>query len=325
MPNTVEPRPSPNEKAQLLSLIEELERARGSRVIVYWLTPMARISDAVAPYLYDQLVAVGAVQKLDLVVFTLGGDVEAPSRIITLLREFCSELAVLAPFKCSSAGTIIAMGADEIVMTPLSVLGPIDPTRSHPLLPKREGAPEAEPISVQDMRHAMQFIMNTAKPEVGGGYTAEAMAQIVTALFEKIHPLAIGAIEQSYALAKLVGRRCLETHMDPDTQAEEIKKIVDTLCDEYKSHAYQIGRQEARQIGLKVKDAEGAVAETMDKLLRFYSARPTWPSAQPRPNQTYVAHIGWLDSTAMTLRATESTRLDGDGHVEQVADWWETY
>jgi len=176
---------------------------------------------------------------------------------------------------------MIAMGANEIVMTPLSVLGPIDPTRSHPLLPKREGAPEAEPISVQDMRHAMQFIMNTAKPEVGEGYTAEAMAQIVTALFEKIHPLAIGAIEQSYALAKLVGRRCLETHMDSSTEGEQIEKIVDTLCDEYKSHLYQIGRQEARQIGLKIKDADDNVAAAMDKLLRFYSARPSLPPTEP--------------------------------------------
>ncbi len=321
----LQPQPSPDEKTELLALIKELEQARGSRVIVYWLTPMARIADAVSAYLYDQLVAIGTTKKLDLVIFTLGGDVEAPSRIITLLREFCSELTVLAPFKCSSAGTMIAMGADEIIMTPLSVLGPIDPTRSHPLLPKREGAPEAEPISVQDMRHAMQFIRETAKPWGSGGYAAETMAQIVTALFEKIHPLAIGAIEQSYALAKLVGRRCLETHMNPITQAEQIGKIVDTLCDEYKSHAYQIGRQEARQIGLKVKDADGAVAVAMDKILRFYSARPALPSAQPSPKQVYDAHIGWLDSTEMTLRAVAKQRQGDDGRVESLADQWTAY
>ena len=193
------------------------------------------------------------------------------------------------------------------------------------MLPKREGAPEAEPISVQDMRHAMQFIMNTAKPEVGRGYTAEAMAQIVTALFEKIHPLAIGAIEQSYALAKLVGRRCLETHMDPDTEAEEIRRIVDTLCDEYKSHAYQIGRQEARQIGLKVKDADDTVAEVLDKLLRFYSARPSLPPTEPAMDQVYEAHIGWLDSTAMTLRAVTTSRQGKDGRSEMLADRWLGY
>ena len=80
--------------------------------------------------------------------------------------------------------------------------------------------------------------------------------------------------------------------MDPNTQAEEIKKIVDTLCDEYKSHAYQIGRQEARQIGLNVKDADGAVASAMDKLLRFYSARPTLPSVQPSRSRSTMLISG---------------------------------
>ncbi len=59
----------------------------------------------------------------------------------------------------------------------------------------------------------MAFIRETAKPSDLTTYTPEAMAQIVTALFDKIHPLAIGAIEQSYALAKLIGTRCLSTHM----------------------------------------------------------------------------------------------------------------
>jgi ClpP class serine protease len=31
---------------------------------------------------------------------------------------------------------MICLGADEIVMTPLGALGPIDPSRTHPLLPK---------------------------------------------------------------------------------------------------------------------------------------------------------------------------------------------
>ena len=127
---------------------------------------------------------------------------------------------------------MLAMGADEIVMTPLSVLGPIDPSRSHPLLPKREGMPNPEPISVQDMRHAMQFIRDTGGPAgTQLSYTPEAMAEIFGALFDKIHPLAIGAIEQSYALAKLIARRCLESHMNAADDADKITKIVDRLCD----------------------------------------------------------------------------------------------
>ena len=113
--------------------------------------------------------------------------------------------------------------------------------------------------------------------------------------------------------------------MDPKTQADEIERIVDTLCDGYKSHTYQIGRQEARQIGLKVKDAGGSVAVAMDKLLRFYSARPTLPSVQPSLEQVYGAHIGWLDSTSMTLRVVAKQRVGEDGRVESLGDQWTAY
>jgi sulfur relay (sulfurtransferase) DsrC/TusE family protein len=147
----------PDDKAVLDDLLTKFEKERGRPTLVYWTTPLARISVGAELPLFDQLQACGKQEAIDLVLFTQGGDTEAPWRIVSLMREFCKEFSVLLPHRALSSGTLIAMGADKIVMTPLSVLGPIDPSRTHPLLPKREGAPEPEPISVQDMRHAMQL------------------------------------------------------------------------------------------------------------------------------------------------------------------------
>ena len=255
----------PDDKSQLDGLLTRLENERKRPAIVYWTTQLAKVSIASEMSLFDQLQACGKQDAIDLVLFTNGGDTEAPWRIVALFREFCKTLGVLLPHRALSAGTLVAMGADEIVMTPLGALGPIDPSRTHPLLPKREEAKEPEPISVQDLRHAMQFIREAAptKDGVGVSYTPEAMAQIFAALFEKIHPLAIGAIEQSYALAKLIGTRCLETHMDPTKEPDEISSIVDKLCDDYKSHAYQINRSEAKAIGLKVTQPNSSLEEIL--------------------------------------------------------------
>lgn len=229
-----------NDKPQLDALLTALEQRRGRPAIVYWTGPFAKMSIGVELSFFDQLTALGGHKPaIDLVLCTNGGDTEAPFRVVNLIREYCDEFSVLVPHRAASAGTLLAMGANELVMTPLSALGPIDPSRRHPLLPRSEGAKEAEPISVQDLRHAMQFIRESAP--AGVAYTPEALAQIFGALFEKIHPLAIGAIEQSYALAKLVGRLCLETHMNPATEAPQIEAIVNRLCDSYKSHMFQIG------------------------------------------------------------------------------------
>ena len=322
------PTKPPDDKAPLDDLLNRLEKERGHPVLVYWTTPLARISLAAEMPLFDQLRALKQSPELDLVLYTAGGDTEAPWRLISLIREYTKKLVVLLPHRALSAGTLIALGADDIIMTPMSALGPIDPSRRHPLLPKLEGAQEPEPISVQDMRHAMQFIREAASHNQEFVYTPEAMAQIFEALFDKIHPLAIGAIEQSYALAKLIGERCLSTHMKGDGDAARIREIVGKLCDDYKSHQYQIGRAEAKELKLKVTDASGPVDEVLTELLLFYMARPVGPFSADgslNPGRTVTNQIGWMDSTRMKFRCEQNLAVAQKGQLEVKGDGWIPY
>jgi len=322
------PAKPPDDKAAADALLGRLEQERQHPAIVYWTTQLAKISVGAELPIYDQLRKLGRQDIIDLVLFTNGGDTEAPWRLISILREFCNTLAVLVPHRAVSAGTVLALGADEIVMTPLSTLGPIDPSRTHPLLPRREGARESEPISVQDMRHAMQFIKDAADSGDQGGtpYTPSALAKIFSALFDKIHPLAIGAIEQSYALAKLVAKRCLGTHMTGADAEDEINRIVDTLCDDYKSHAYQISRREAREIGLKVHDASPVVDAIMTELLKFYGARHLGPfGTSTRPGAEAVMQIAWIDSKELKFRCEQQVTFAENGELKRDGDRWVIY
>lgn len=308
-------------------MVQALQNVRGRKAIVYWVSDIAKMSDGAIFPLFDQLKAMGKQQELDLVLFTRGGDVESPWRIVSLIREYCEKFSVLLPYRAHSAGTLLCLGADEIVMTPLSELGPIDPSRSHPLLPKRDGAPEAEPISVQDMRHAMQFIRDATASTDGKAqpYTPEAMAQIFTALFEKIHPLAIGAIEQSYALSKLIGTRALETHMDAVKDAEAIKALVDQLCDGYKSHMYPINRKEAKAIGLNVVDATPTEEACLLDMLTFYITRNAGPTIPPAIGSTFNLNIAWMDSELVTMQAETAYKHVSATENQLISDQWKPY
>ncbi len=64
--------------------------------------------------------------KLDLILETPGGSGEISEDIVKLLRVKYKEVAVIVPGSAKSAGTIIAMSADEILMGKTSALGPID-------------------------------------------------------------------------------------------------------------------------------------------------------------------------------------------------------
>jgi hypothetical protein len=66
-------------------------------------------------------------RELDLLVTSPGGSAEATESIVTYLRSKFKHIRVFVPVAAMSAATMLALGADEIVMGAHSQLGPIDP------------------------------------------------------------------------------------------------------------------------------------------------------------------------------------------------------
>lgn len=73
----------------------------------------------------DQFSNLGG-ESLDLILETPGGSGEVAEDIVKLLRSKFSDISIIIPGWAKSAGTIIAMSCDEILMEPASALGPID-------------------------------------------------------------------------------------------------------------------------------------------------------------------------------------------------------
>ena len=65
--------------------------------------------------------------QIDLVLHTPGGLVLAAEQIAWALKRHKGKVTVFIPHYAMSGGSLIAMAADEIVMDPNAVLGPVDP------------------------------------------------------------------------------------------------------------------------------------------------------------------------------------------------------
>ena len=78
------------------------------------------------PVFGSALLSIGDVDTLNLILHSPGGDGTSIKKIVSLCRAQCKRFRVIVPNKAKSAATIIALGADEIVMGPPSELGPID-------------------------------------------------------------------------------------------------------------------------------------------------------------------------------------------------------
>jgi hypothetical protein len=276
----------------VLPRLRSLEGAVGYPVISYFIEADAMADEQVL-HLYEHLRRIGRQEKLGLWLSSRGGATEVPWKIVSLFREYCDSFAVLVPYRAHSSATLVCMGADELVLTPMSELGPIDPSRRHPLLPtvdNRDGTKTPVTVSVQDLRHVLEFLQR----QIGEDLPPEVAAQVYTALFEYVHPLAIGALEQSWALANQIGTRILSTHVD---DPKKVEKIVSHLADYYKSHLYQINRHEAQEIGLNVRDATESEASAMWDLYLAYSRIQFAGEAQANTGDSLVlTNIGHIDS-----------------------------
>ena len=241
--------------SERIALIKEIEAARGSQVFTY-LTSLrggvpAQIAEDQVRVFFDHLLLLPArpVEKLDLFLVSNGGNGVVPWRLVSLFREFATSFNVLIPYRAYSAATLIALGADQIVMGPFGEIGPIDPTVSNEFNPKEEGTGRQLGISVEDVKAYINFIKNTV------GITHEdELIKAIEILATKVHPLALGNVERFVLQNRMMAKKILKTHMGHEDDDHVITEVVENLASKLYFHGHPINRREAKS-DLKLKVA----------------------------------------------------------------------
>jgi ClpP class serine protease len=124
-------------EASRLRMLNRLERERRSRVIalVHRQETMSFLGFPVMRYIdvNDSEEILRAIKltdpdwPLEMILHTPGGLVLAAGQIAHALKRHRAKVTVFVPHYAMSGGTLIALAADEIVMDPNAVLGPVDP------------------------------------------------------------------------------------------------------------------------------------------------------------------------------------------------------
>lgn len=269
-----------------IDLFKKLEAERNSRIISYATSDrppfVTKIAGDVVPLLGNLLDSIGKVKKISLLLYTSGGDMLAPVRIVKLIRNHCDEFEVLVPYKAHSAGTLVCLGADTIVMGKLGELTPVDPTTGHPFNPQDPANPQQRlEVSVEDLNSYLLFAKEKADIK------SEQMIDVYKLLVEKLHPLSIGNAYRAYRMARLLTERLLWLHMDKEKDSEKIKKIIKEITGDITIHAYPIDRDEAADLGLKIEKAQDGLDKTMRELYEAYATEMKF--GQPfHPNELLI-------------------------------------
>lgn len=79
------------------------------------------------PEIYNHLNSISFNKTLNVLLYTRGGDVNATRRIALLLKHYCDKLNIIAPYYCQSSGTLLALSANRLYYSQLSIFSAIDP------------------------------------------------------------------------------------------------------------------------------------------------------------------------------------------------------
>jgi ClpP class serine protease len=118
-------------------LIAEIERKRGSRVILlaHRQATMSFLGFPILRYIdiNDSEEVIRAIHltdpnvPIDLILHTPGGLVLPTTQIARAINRRKGKVTAIVPHYAMSGGTLIALAADEVVMSEHAVLGPVDP------------------------------------------------------------------------------------------------------------------------------------------------------------------------------------------------------
>jgi len=227
-----------------LSLLKSIEKMRDSRLISY--ISYSPIDDYVLVPLYKQLCSIGKTERIDLFLNSYGGAVDTPYKIVNLIREFCDKFSVIIPFVAKSAATMVAIGSDEIVMGPISELGPIDPLVRHPLYNDLW-------VPVQSIRLCIDFM----EEKLAQSKDSKITASVLYPISNKLDPWILGDYEKSIKASYQYAEALLENNMFKENK-DKVKLVTKTMTEKYFSHGYCINRKEAlNDLGLNIVYADG--------------------------------------------------------------------
>jgi ClpP class serine protease len=211
-------------EASRLRLLSRMERSRKSRIIalVHRQETMSLLGFPLMKYIdvNDSEEILRAIKLTDadvpieLIVHTPGGLVLAAGQIAHALRRHRAKVTVFVPHYAMSGGTLIALSADEIVMDPNAVLGPVDPQLGQ--------SPAASVLKVLDQK----------KPE-----DIDDQTMILADVSRK-------AISQV--------RRTVQDLLSERMSQEQAAALADKLSTGTWTHDYPITAEEGKSLGLPI-------------------------------------------------------------------------
>ena len=195
-----------------------------------------------------------------LILVTRGGDPHAAYRIAKYLQGKYEKFTLYVSGICKSAGTLVALGAHELVISDHGELGPLDiqMPKKDELIAKQSGLTvnyALNSLQTYAYRSFQEFFIRleqlssfTISLPTAARIATDLASGIYGPISGQIDPVHVGEASREMDIADHYGRRLLE-----ESSNFELKSI-EKLQSDYPSHHFVIDRREAETLFKNVRE-----------------------------------------------------------------------
>lgn len=209
-----------------------------------------------------------------VVLVTAGGLADTAYRTTTAIRSYYENVTVCVPGWCKSAGTLMAIGANQLIIGCDGEMGPLDvqiPVKDE-LVDSRDSGlildAAIEGLNDNSFKIFEKFMTSVIEKSQGAitFKTAADLATqmtigLMTPVFDKIDPLRMGADHR----AQKIGR---DYAVRLNIKAENLRshEALNMLLNGYPSHGFVIDMDEAERLFINVKPLDGYLEQVIEAL-----------------------------------------------------------
>lgn len=208
-----------------------------------------------------------------LILTTYGGDPDAGYRIVRSIHRSYTDVTFIVLGSCKSTGTLMTLGADEIVMSDFSEFGPLDiQLMRDDELSNTSGLNIVQSLMSLNEQLFISFeenflglkrkSRNTITTRTAAEICSKLSVGLISPISAQIDPVKLGEIQRAIKIAEKYGTRLLRGHD---------REIISKLIVSYPSHGFVIDYDEAKKLFCNVRwvdDDESIIEEFIFHLTR---------------------------------------------------------
>lgn len=290
-------------------LLKKWSKANGDRnVISYFCSHnkiQAMINDDDRDVIESILQKLNKNKPLDLIIDSPGGLPLPAERIINVCRTYSRKFRVVVPKLAKSAATMIALGADEILLGETSELGPIDPQMRYIDQNGRETSRSAYSL-LNGVKELLDEIKNLQANQQIAGFlslmprvdksflkdceNAQDLSRDIVIKFLKktTFPSLMETEEAVNNSLRNASQQTQQQNQTVQSRSDSIEKKIEIFLNPEMTHSHGRGimYKDAKKVGLNVNLLRKN--ETRWKLLLKIYYRTNWLTKSREPNITKV-------------------------------------